>query len=43
MQQIMQKLFGPQTYVFRVEILVIIAVLIFIGYIAHSLNLFKKG
>lgn len=43
MGPILEKLFGQATYVYRVELLVIAAILIFFGYIAHSLNLFKKG
>lgn len=37
------SLFSLKNYVYRVEILVILAVVIFIAYISYSLNLFKKG
>lgn len=37
-----QKMFSAETYVQRVEVFVILAVLAFFAYIAYSLRLFKK-
>lgn len=37
------QFFSEAYFIQKAELLVIAAILLFIGYIAYSLNLFKKG
>lgn len=39
---VLRNLFSPKYYFYWIEILVIIAIVLFLLYISFSLNLFKK-
>lgn len=42
MEQLLNDLFSIEYYIYWVEVFVIIAILLFVIYVAYNLNLFKR-